>query len=76
MEIAEPAVTLTCGKQLRAPAIVVACGLGANGLLGKLAASKERPAGDQRPLRPLLHHQLVELGYGASAHGGGAPRWR
>ncbi|HFP9201762.1 TPA: NAD(P)/FAD-dependent oxidoreductase [Raoultella ornithinolytica] len=71
-EIAEPAVTLTSGKRLRAPAIVVACGLGANGLLGEnwLRPKKGQLAITDR-YGPLLHHQLVELGYGASAHGGG-----
>ena len=62
----EPTVTLTSGRRLRAPAIVVACGLDANTLLGEswLRAKKGQLAITDR-YGPLLRHQLVELGYGA-----------
>lgn len=68
----EPTVTLTSGRRLQAPAIVVACGLDANTLLGEswLRAKKGQLAITDR-YGPLLRHQLVELGYGASAHGSG-----
>ena len=67
-----PYVTLHSGKRLRARAIVIACGLGANALLGEnwLRAKKGQLAITDR-YAPLLSHQLVELGYGASAHAGG-----
>lgn len=71
-ELDEPTVVLSSGKRLRAAAIVVACGLAANTLL---AENWLRPKKGQLAITdrygPLLHHQLVELGYGASAHGGG-----
>ena len=67
-----PYVTLHSGKRLRAGAIVIACGLGANRLLDEnwLRAKKGQLAITDR-YGPLLSHQLVELGYGASAHAGG-----
>lgn len=72
IRLEEPTVTLQSGRQLRADAIVVACGLGANTLLGEpwLRAKKGQLAITDR-YGPLVNHQLVELGYGASAHGGG-----
>lgn len=70
-EIAEPAVTLTSGKRRRAPAIVVAAASAPMGCWGKLAAAKKGQLAITDRYGPLLHHQLVELGYGASAHGGG-----
>ena len=67
-----PYVTLHSGKRLRARAIVIACGLGANALLGEnwLRAKKGQLAITDR-YAPSISHQLVELGYGASAHAGG-----
>ena len=70
--ITEPQVQLASGKRLQARAIVVACGLEANALL---AENWLRPKKGQLAITdrygPRVHHQLVELGYGASAHGGG-----
>nr|WP_228343088.1 FAD-dependent oxidoreductase [Klebsiella variicola] len=70
--ITEPQVLLASGKRLQARAIVVACGLEANALLAEnwLRPKKGQLAITDR-YRPRVHHQLVELGYGASAHGGG-----
>ena len=62
-------VILASGERLTAPAIVVANGLGADALLGSrfLRAKKGHLAiTDRYP--PMVRHQLVELGYGASAH--------
>jgi len=62
-------VLLTDGERLGAPHIVVANGLSADALLGSrfLRAKKGHLAiTDRYP--PMVHHQLVELGYGASAH--------
>ncbi|HFN7231286.1 TPA: FAD-dependent oxidoreductase [Klebsiella quasipneumoniae] len=70
--ITEPQVLLASGKRLQARAIVVACGLEANTLL---VENWLRPRKGQLAITdrygPRVHHQLVELGYGASAHGGG-----
>ncbi|CAI2426052.1 NAD(P)/FAD-dependent oxidoreductase [Serratia liquefaciens] len=63
------AVVLASGERLTAPAVVLACGLQANRLLEQplLRAKKGQLAiTDRYPHR--VHHQLVELGYGASAH--------
>ncbi|WBL72296.1 NAD(P)/FAD-dependent oxidoreductase [Serratia liquefaciens] len=63
------AVVLASGECLTAPVVVLACGLQANGLLEQplLRAKKGQLAiTDRYPQR--IHHQLVELGYGASAH--------
>ncbi|WP_213989387.1 FAD-dependent oxidoreductase [Sodalis sp. dw_96] len=62
-------VLLTDGERLGAPAIVVANGLSADALLGSgfLRAKKGHLAITDR-YSPRVHHQLVELGYGASAH--------
>jgi len=67
-----PCVTLRSGKHLRAGTIVIACGLEANRLLDEnwLRPKKGQLAITDR-YGPLLNHQLVELGYGASAHAGG-----
>jgi glycine/D-amino acid oxidase-like deaminating enzyme len=62
-------VLLSSGERLTAPNIVVANGLSADALLGSqfLRAKKGHLAiTDRYP--PLVRHQLVELGYGASAH--------
>ncbi len=65
----EPRVLLRDGRRLQAPVILLACADGANALLeeqwlrikkGQLAITDRYP--------PRLNHQLVELGYGASAH--------
>jgi hypothetical protein len=63
-----PYVTLHSGKRLRAGAIVIACGLGANALLGKTGCGEKGQLAITDRYGPLLSHQLVELGYGASAH--------
>ncbi|QMI04241.1 FAD-dependent oxidoreductase [Citrobacter sp. RHB25-C09] len=70
--IEEPVVVLQSGARIQANAIVVANGLGANSLLGEnwLRAKKGQLAITDR-YGPLIQHQLVELGYGASAHAGG-----
>lgn len=70
--IEEPQVLLASGKRLQARAIVAACGLEANALLAEhwLRPKKGQLAITDR-YGPLVRHQLVELGYGASAHGGG-----
>lgn len=63
------AVRLASGATLRAPVIILANGLQANTLLDAplLQAKKGQLAiTDRYPQQ--LHHQLVELGYGASAH--------
>lgn len=63
------AVVLASGERLTAPAVVLACGLQANRLLEQplLRVKKGQLAiTDRYPHR--IHHQLVELGYGASAH--------
>ncbi|HHL0956880.1 TPA: NAD(P)/FAD-dependent oxidoreductase [Serratia marcescens] len=65
----EEAVRLADGRRLVAPMVVLACGLRANNLLPQtlLHAKKGQLAiTDRYPLR--VRHQLVELGYGASAH--------
>ncbi len=65
----EAAVRLVDGRELAAPVVVLACGLRANGLLPQplLRAKKGHLAiTDRYP--PRVRHQLVELGYGASAH--------
>ena len=62
-------VWLSAGQSLSAPAILLANGLQANALLGQplLQAKKGQLAiTDRYP--PAIRHQLVELGYGASAH--------
>jgi len=62
-------VRLASEARLSAPVIVVANGLSADALLGShlLRAKKGHLAiTDRYPSR--VHHQLVELGYGASAH--------
>jgi glycine/D-amino acid oxidase-like deaminating enzyme len=65
-------VQLADGRVLNAAAVVVAAGPGSAALLpplswvprkGHLAITDRVPA--------VLHHQVVEIGYGASAHGGG-----
>jgi glycine/D-amino acid oxidase-like deaminating enzyme len=64
-------VQLMNGKKLTAPAVVLACGLQADQLLPQplLRAKKGHLAiTDRYP--PQIKHQLVELGYGASAHAG------
>lgn len=64
-------VVLTGGKKLTAPVVILACGLQANQLLAQplLRAKKGHLAiTDRYP--PQVKHQLVELGYGASAHAG------
>lgn len=72
VSIDAPQVVLESGKRLRARAIVVACGLGANTLLQEnwLRPKKGQLAITDR-YGATLNHQLVELGYGASAHAGG-----
>uniref|UniRef100_UPI0011E67845 NAD(P)/FAD-dependent oxidoreductase n=1 Tax=Serratia marcescens TaxID=615 RepID=UPI0011E67845 len=65
----EAAVRLADGSELAAPVVVLACGLRANDLLSQplLRAKKGHLAiTDRYP--PRVRHQLVELGYGASAH--------
>lgn len=65
-------VTLVDGRRIAAATVVLACGLGANRLLKQpvLRAKKGHLAiTDRYP--PRVRHQLVELGYGASAHAGG-----
>ncbi|WP_288443838.1 FAD-dependent oxidoreductase [uncultured Serratia sp.] len=65
----EAAVRLADGRELAAPVVVLACGLRANDLLSQplLRAKKGHLAiTDRYP--PRVRHQLVELGYGASAH--------
>ncbi|AIM21339.1 NAD(P)/FAD-dependent oxidoreductase [Serratia marcescens] len=65
----EAAVRLADGRELAAPVVVLACGLWANDLLSQplLRAKKGHLAiTDRYP--PRVRHQLVELGYGASAH--------
>ncbi|MGP2861814.1 NAD(P)/FAD-dependent oxidoreductase [Serratia bockelmannii] len=65
----EGAVRLADGRRLAAPLVVLACGLRANSLLPQalLHAKKGHLAiTDRYP--PRVRHQLVELGYGASAH--------
>lgn len=65
----EAAVRLADGRALAAPVVVLACGLRANDLLSQplLRAKKGHLAiTDRYP--PQVRHQLVELGYGASAH--------
>jgi len=68
----EQAVVLASGKRLTAPVVVLACGLQAVRLLAQplLKAKKGHLAiTDRYPQR--VRHQLVELGYGASAHASG-----
>lgn len=63
------AVRLADGERLAAPVVVLACGLRADSLLERplLKAKKGHLAiTDRYP--PRVRHQLVELGYGASAH--------
>ncbi len=76
MEIAEPAVTLTCGKQLRAPAIVVACGLGANGLLGKTGCEQRKAS--WRSATATARYSIISWSNWATvpAPTAAAPRWR
>jgi glycine/D-amino acid oxidase-like deaminating enzyme len=65
----QQALVLTGGERLTAPVVVLACGLQADRLLEQplLRAKKGHLAiTDRYPQR--VHHQLVELGYGASAH--------
>ncbi|CAI0881725.1 NAD(P)/FAD-dependent oxidoreductase [Serratia quinivorans] len=65
----QQAVVLTSGERLTAPVVVLACGLQADRLLEQplLRAKKGHLAiTDRYPQR--VRHQLVELGYGASAH--------
>lgn len=70
--ISDTGVVLRGGRVLQADAIVIACGLGANRLLNEplLRAKKGQLAITDR-YSPRVSHQLVELGYGASAHAGG-----
>ena len=65
----ERAIVLASGERLTAPAVVLACGLQANRLLEQpiLRAKKGQLAITDRYAH-RIHHQLVELGYGASAH--------
>lgn len=68
----EQTVVLASGKRLTAPVVVLACGLQADRLLAQplLKAKKGHLAiTDRYPQR--VRHQLVELGYGASAHASG-----
>ncbi|MGW1441524.1 NAD(P)/FAD-dependent oxidoreductase [Serratia rhizosphaerae] len=65
-------VLLADGTRLTADAVLLACGLAANALLSEplLRAKKGQLAiTDRYP--PQVRHQLVELGYGASAHASG-----
>jgi glycine/D-amino acid oxidase-like deaminating enzyme len=65
----QQALVLTGGERLTAPVVVLACGLQADRLLEQplLRAKKGHLAiTDRYPQR--VRHQLVELGYGASAH--------
>ncbi|CAI0712109.1 NAD(P)/FAD-dependent oxidoreductase [Serratia entomophila] len=65
----EGAVLLREGERLAAPWVLLACGLQADRLLARplLKAKKGHLAiTDRYPQR--VRHQLVELGYGASAH--------
>ncbi len=65
----QQAVVLTSGERLTAPVVVLACGLQADRLLEQplLRAKKGHLAiTDRYPQR--VRHQLVELGYAASAH--------
>ncbi len=65
----QQAVVLTSGERLTAPVVILACGLQADKLLEQplLRAKKGHLAiTDRYPQR--VRHQLVELGYGASAH--------
>lgn len=65
-------VQLSDGKRLTAPVVILACGLQAGQLLQQplLRAKKGQLAiTDRYPQR--IKHQLVELGYGASAHADG-----
>ncbi len=65
----EHGVELATGEKLTAPVVVLACGLQVDGLLPQplLKAKKGHLAiTDRYPQR--IKHQLVELGYGASAH--------
>ncbi|MDW5499779.1 FAD-dependent oxidoreductase [Pseudomonas lundensis] len=65
----QQAVVLASGERLTAPVVVVACGLQADRLLEQplLRAKKGHLAiTDRYPQQ--VRHQLVELGYGASAH--------
>ncbi|AHG18488.1 D-amino acid oxidase [Chania multitudinisentens RB-25] len=62
-------VQLMSGEKLTAPVVILACGLQADHLLPQplLRAKKGHLAiTDRYP--PQVRHQLVELGYGASAH--------
>ncbi|CAI0896508.1 Glycine oxidase [Serratia ficaria] len=63
------AVRLADGERLAAPVVVLACGLRADSLLERplLKAKKGHLAITVR-YPPRVRHQLVELGYGASAH--------
>ncbi|ANS42289.1 NAD(P)/FAD-dependent oxidoreductase [Serratia inhibens] len=62
-------VVLASGERLTAPVVVLACGLQADRLLAQplLKAKKGHLAITDRYPRQV-RHQLVELGYGASAH--------
>ncbi|VEI67641.1 Glycine oxidase [Serratia quinivorans] len=65
----QQALALASGERLTAPVVVLACGLQADSLLEQplLRAKKGHLAiTDRYPQR--VYHQLVELGYGASAH--------
>ncbi|HEI9812609.1 NAD(P)/FAD-dependent oxidoreductase [Serratia marcescens] len=65
----EEAVRLADGRRLAAPVVVLACGLRANSLLPQIllhAKKGQLAITDRYP--PRVRHQLVELGYGASAH--------
>lgn len=65
----DQAVVLASGERLAAPVVVLACGLQADRLLAQplLKAKKGHLAITDRYPRQV-RHQLVELGYGASAH--------
>ena len=65
-----PYVTYTAANDC-ARAIVIASGLGANTLLGENWLMQKGQLAITDRYGPLLSHQLVELGYGASAHAGG-----
>jgi glycine/D-amino acid oxidase-like deaminating enzyme len=75
-EIAEPAVTLTSGKRLRAPAIVVACGLGANGLLGENWLRPKKAS--WRSPTATARYSIISWSNWATAPAptAAAPRWR
>ena len=66
-------VTLYNGTALHAAAVVVAAGLATRALLPELpfVPRKGHLAITERAPAAVLSHQVVEVGYGASAHGSG-----